>query len=92
MFGVFTATGRKNLGQFDGLVTADSARERFFDVIRTELNLVGEPVRIGVIKDMYGHPDTGWPADTTSSTSSKKTGCLAMPASITAIAVVIYCR
>jgi len=72
--GVFSASGRLNLGAYDGLVTAESARSHFFTVIRSLLALSGEPVQIGTINDIYGHPNTGWtsPRETVP-TSSRKT-------------------
>lgn len=70
--GVFHGGGRANLGEFDGVVSADSARERFFAVIRSQLGLSGEPVRIGTIKDVFGHPNTGWPAQSEPPPPSKK--------------------
>ena len=62
MVGMFHARGHNNYGEFRGAITADSARACFFERLREELNLTGEPTRIGTIKDVFGHPDTGWPA------------------------------
>jgi hypothetical protein len=89
MIGVFTGSGRRNLGVFDNMVSADSARQCFFNVIRSELGLTGDPVPIGSIKDVYGHPDTGWPADTGPSKALKKSGCLVAIASLVALVIII---
>lgn len=90
MVGVFYGSGRTNRGNFDGFVTAESARECFFNVIRSQLGLIGEPVRIGAIRDIYGHPDTGWPADTESPKVSRKSGCSGMIASLAALVILIW--
>jgi hypothetical protein len=70
--GLFTAKGHLNLGHFQGFLTLDSARDYFLDLIQRQLSLVGEPVRIGAIRDIYGHPNTGWPAEE----KKKSRGCL----------------
>jgi hypothetical protein len=90
MVGVFSASGRINLGNFDGFVTADSARECFFKVIRSQLGLSGEPTRIGTIKDVYGHPNTGWPADGRPKDATKNSGCLGLIVSIVALVILIF--
>ena len=90
MVGVFSGQGRLNLGEFDGFVTADTARECFFNVIRSQLGLVGDPVWIGAIKDVYGHPGTGWPADNRSFGASKKSGCAAVVASLAALVILLW--
>lgn len=88
MIGMFFGGGRLNLGAFEGLVTADTARECFFNAIRSRLGLVGDPIRIGTIKDVYGHPDTGWPADS-GLAGAPKGGCAAVIASIAALVLLI---
>jgi hypothetical protein len=60
--GLFTAEARFNLGDFQGELTRDSARRYFLNVLKSHFSLEGEPVKIGVIADVYGHPNTGWPA------------------------------
>lgn len=90
MIGIFSGEGRLNLGEFDGFVTADTARECFFNVIRSQLGLTGDPVRIGTIKDVYGHPDTGWPADSGLAGASKKSGCTAVLASFAVLVILIW--
>jgi hypothetical protein len=83
MFGVFNSHSRKNLGNFDGELTLESVRNDFFQIIGRELALDGEPKRIGVIKDIYGHPDTGWPSEKEAPSSARrenKKGCLSVVA------------
>jgi hypothetical protein len=78
VFGVFNSNSRKNLGKFKGDLTLESARNDFFQIVGRELALDGEPKRIGVIKDIYGHPDTGWSienASTSSASTKNKKGC-----------------
>lgn len=89
MIGMFYGAGRVNFGEFDGFVTADTARECFFKIIRSQLGLTGDPVRIGTIKDVYGHPGTGWPADSGFPTL-KKRGCTAVIASLAVIMVLAW--
>lgn len=83
--GVFYGGGRINHGLFDGFVTADTARSCFFEIIRSHLGLTGDPVRIGTIRDVYGHEKTGWPANGGSAGSKK--GCAAVFATIFAFVV-----
>jgi len=81
VFGVFNSNSRKNLGKFKGDLTLESARNDFFQIVGRELTLDGEPKRIGVIKDIYGHPDTGWPIEkssTPSANTKNKKGCLSV--------------
>ena len=59
--GFFTAETHFNLGDFDGALTRDSARRYFLNFVKRHLSLEGEPVKIGSIADVHGHPDTGWP-------------------------------
>ena len=93
--GIFDATKHKSIGEFDGEVTAESAKQYFFEVIARHLELSGEPRKIGVIKDIYGHPDTGWPEDKASTTSKEatsknKNGCLPLAAILAIITFSIF--
>lgn len=71
--GLFMAGSRVNLGLFSEAVTVDNARRHFFAIIRDRLRLPGEPVHIGPIASVYGHPETGWEA---LSPKPKGLGCL----------------
>jgi hypothetical protein len=69
--GLFCGGTHSNLGDYEGPISKDGAREYFMDLIRNELNPSGKPVQIGVMNDVHGHPQTGWPAK-----EKKKSGCL----------------
>jgi hypothetical protein len=93
--GIFDATKHKSIGEFDGEVTAESAKQYFFKIIARHLELSGEPRKIGAIKDIYGHPDTGWPEDKTPTTSKEatsknKNGCLPLAAILAIITFSIF--
>jgi hypothetical protein len=74
MVGIFTGESHLNLGVFDGYVSIDTARSRFFKIMGEQLGLIGVPKQIGVIADVFGHPDTGYP----SAPTRKNTGCLGL--------------
>ena len=78
MIGVFTGSGRMNLGEYSGPITAEAARNRFFEIVRQRLNIQGYPVRIGTIDAVYGHPDTGWPTSAKKQKAEGKAGCSAL--------------
>ena len=78
MLCMFTPEGHLNFGEFEQDVTADAAREAFFTLIAERLSLHGEPIRIGPIAAVYGHPNTGWPADEATEKGDKKSGCLGL--------------
>lgn len=87
--GVFTGSGRANLGRYNGPLNANAARKCFFDVIRSQLGLAGNPVLIGSIEDVYGHPNTGWPAMQNHPDSSRKSGCLGTVLSLALVLISI---
>ena len=80
MIGLFTASGHMNFGDFDEPVTANSARKKFFEIIKNHLNVSGDPVKIGTIADVFGHPNTGWPVQEPTGHKSSTTGngCLGL--------------
>jgi len=82
MVGLFTAETRMNLGEFEGAQEFQNIRAHFFKVLRVRLGLASQPRKIGSIKSAYGHPDTGWPSQTDTSTvrsgNSKNSGCLSV--------------
>ena len=79
--GLFTAETRSNLGYFHGELTRDSARSHFLNLIRQHLSPTGEPVRIGAMSNVHGHPNTGWPAQK----EKKSSGCLSVIVAFSAI-------
>lgn len=62
--GLFTAESRLNLGEFLDELSRDSARKYFLGLVREYLTLEDEPIKIGVIDSVHGHPDTGFSAQT----------------------------
>jgi hypothetical protein len=60
MLGLFKSTSRFNLGDYEGKLTLNDARNEFFKITKSELNLSGEAQKIGSMKDAWGHPQTGW--------------------------------
>jgi hypothetical protein len=70
VLGMFTAASRFNLGSYDGPTDVDSVRDQLFAIIGERLQAYGEPVKIGPISAIHGHPNTGWPA-----LAPKKGGC-----------------
>ena len=79
--GLFTAETRLNLGDFQGELNRDSARRYFLSLIKRHLSLEGEPVKIGTIADVHGHPNTGWPVQE----KKKSAGCLSVLAALVVI-------
>lgn len=75
VLGVFKAEERYNLGELDEILSRDTARAKFFEVIRSELNPEGTPIQIGDRFAISGHPETGWPAI---EKEQKKSGCLGL--------------
>lgn len=79
--GLFEAGTRYNLGNYDGDLTRNSARQYFLNLVGRTLSPEGEPVKIGAISDVHGHPNTGFPAQDRKSPK----GCL----SVVAIALLV---
>lgn len=67
--GLFTGEMRLNLGEYDGELSKEAARETFFRSLSKQLKLTGEPKYAGVMEDAFGHPETGLPA------KKKRMGC-----------------
>lgn len=89
--GLFTGEGRYNLGNFDEILTRDTARQYFLNWMRKTLSLAGEPEIIGSLKEVYGNPKTGWePAELNRPKNSpnKGKGCAAVIAGWILLAVV----
>lgn len=58
--GMFTATGRKNLGHCERLMPYPEVRMCLLELAGSWLGLTGEPTKIGTVANVHGHPDTGW--------------------------------
>jgi hypothetical protein len=78
--GLFYAKGRSNFGTFNLPVTPDNVRNYCFDRVRQSLSPQGEPFKIGTIEDVFGHPETGWPAR--QKPKGGKLGCLVFIAAL----------
>jgi len=83
--GLFTAELRLNLGDFQGDLNRDSARRYFLNLIGSHLSLEGEPVMIGAIADVHGHPNTGWPDQE----KKKSAGCLSVLVALVLIVAIM---
>jgi hypothetical protein len=86
--GVFKSEGRFNLGEFDGYISKESAREKLFEVARDHLNLTGSPQHIGNIRAIHGHPETGWPPITK---APRNSGCLGVLFCVFMFFILISC-
>ncbi len=53
------------------------------NLIKQHLLLEGEPLKIGTISDVHGHPNTGWPAQE----QKKSGGCLSVVATIVVLII-----
>jgi hypothetical protein len=73
MIGLFSSSGHENHGIYRGADDFGSVRERLFSIIAERIQPSGEPVQIGPISAIHGHPSTGWPA-----VPKKKTGCFSI--------------
>jgi len=71
---LYFAEIKHNYGIFDLPLTEENARKTLFEIIQPTLKLDGEPIKIGVISDIHGHPNTGWPTQQDSKTN--RGGCL----------------
>ncbi len=87
VLGMFTASNRFNLGNYDGPDDVDSVRSCLFEIIAERLQPEGEPVMIGPIAAIHGHPNTGWPAQA----QTKKGGCLGSIALAATIVAACLC-
>lgn len=83
VLGLFTAASRFNLGSYDGPTDIDSIRDQLFSIVGDHVHPVGEPVKIGPISAIHGHPNTGWPA-----LQQKKGGCAGVLALLTLLLII----
>ena len=71
MIGLFSSTTRSNLGIYNGQDDISSMRDHLFSIIAERIHPDGDPVQIGAISHIHGHPSTGWPA-----LAKKNSGCV----------------
>lgn len=62
MLGLFSGDSRYNLGKYEGEVTPQAVKKRFFEIINYQLGLSDQPKMIGDLAKAHGHPETGLPA------------------------------
>jgi hypothetical protein len=79
MIGLFTCKLRYNLGKFEGDISPQAVKRKFFDILRQQLVVSGQPKMIGNLTQAHGHPETGLPA------KKKHMGC--MPLILLCIAI-----
>jgi len=82
---LFTPERHLNFGKYDKSLTLEHARNHLLKSIGSSLSLSGDPVKIGNILAVYGHPNTGWPAQEAKKTSF---GCLSIVAVLSVLAIV----
>ena len=69
MIGLFAGETRMNLGEYEGDVSPQAVKRRFFEIIGRQLGVSGQPKMIGNLAQAHGHPETGLP------TKKKNSGC-----------------
>lgn len=79
MIGLFSGETRSNLGAYEGEISAQAVKQKFFEILGRQLGVSGSPKMIGDMKQAYGHPETGLPAknpsnETTGSSKRNSTG------------------
>ncbi|WJW74701.1 hypothetical protein QVG61_09325 [Thiohalobacter sp. IOR34] len=62
VIGLFTGDARLNLGEYEGDVSPQAVKERFFEILGRQLGVSGRPKMIGDLAKAHGHPETGLPA------------------------------
>ena len=83
MIGMFLPTVRYNLGVFEAELTAENAKAKLFEIVAGELKIQDEPIALGAIENVFGHPETGWeekskPSLLTKSAGRKNKGCFSV--------------
>ncbi len=69
MIGLFAGETRMNLGEYEGDVSPQAVKRRFFEILGRQLGVSGQPKMIGDLAQAHGHPETGLP------TKKKNSGC-----------------
>ena len=62
MIGLFTSEARLNLGKYDGDNNPHAVKRKFFEILRQQLGVNGQPKMIGNLAQAFGHTETGLPA------------------------------
>ncbi|NLV45894.1 MAG: hypothetical protein GXY07_15500 [Candidatus Hydrogenedentes bacterium] len=58
-FGMFFNDKHHNFGEYVGLLSPQTVKQKFFDTISVYLRLTGQPKFIGTLQQAFGHPETG---------------------------------
>ena len=83
--GFFSATGRGTLDSANlNMNDKESVIKFFFNLMRKELFLDDEPLKIGKMNDVHGHPETGFPVKKSVKTRNNP-GCLSVVILIVAV-------
>ena len=61
MIGLFTGEAHLNLGEYEGDVSPQAVKTRFFEILGHRLGVSGQPKMIGDLAQAHGHPETGLP-------------------------------
>jgi hypothetical protein len=69
---LFSGTSHSNFGEYDGGMSPQAVKRRFFEILGYQLGLSGQPKMIGDLAAAYGHPETGL------SSQKNNSGCLAV--------------
>ena len=69
MIGLFTGKTRLNFGEYEGDICPQAVKRKFFEILRRQLGVSGQPKMIGDLAQTHGHPETGLPA------KKKNSGC-----------------
>lgn len=62
MIGLFTGETRLNLGHYEGDISPESVKRKFFEILGRQLGVKGQPKMIGDLAQAHGHAETGLPA------------------------------
>ncbi len=91
MLCMFTSLSHLNCGLYTDAMDVDTVRQKLFDLIRSQLGVSGQPHRIGVLKDAYGHPETGLPARLTQPDKPKPVGRARGCAGLLVLLFIVLC-
>ena len=58
---LFSGRTERDLGEYDGDFNPVAVKRRFFEILKEELGVQGQPKMIGDLEKAFGHPETGLP-------------------------------
>lgn len=59
MIGLVTGKARLNFGKYEGNTSPQAIKRRFFEILRQQLGVDGQPKLLGDMAQAHGHPETG---------------------------------